>query len=98
MGKACENDSVVGVREEICGAISVEHGSAGRQSEGGAWVAGHQGEVSVFRRDDGGAHRDESVPAVFHRADGVQTDGAVRSKHDVALPTAADGGDAAGRQ
>ena len=35
---------MMGIREEIRGAISIEHGAAGRQYEGGAWVADHQGE------------------------------------------------------
>ena len=98
MGKAGEDPPVVGIREEICGAISIEHGAAGVQPTPGAGVADHQGEIPVFRRDDGCAHCDESVPAVLHRFDGVQTDGAIRSEHDVTFPAAADAGDAAGRQ
>lgn len=43
-------------------------------------------------------YSDESGPAVLHRADGVQTDSAIRSKYDVPIPAAADAGDAAGHQ
>ncbi len=56
------------VFEEKYADSFVGHRSAGGQSADGTGVADHQGKVSIFRRDDGSAHRDESVSAILRRA------------------------------
>ena len=53
MGKAGGDHTMVGIREEICKAVFIEHRATGLQSSPGAWVADHQGEIPLFRRDDG---------------------------------------------
>ena len=84
-----------------CG-LSVCHADA--DGNGGQAVLGFR-QVFVDMNDlahdempDVLGYSDESGPAVLHRADGVQTDSAIRSKYDVPIPAAADAGDAAGHR